>query len=243
MAYNLDTSRRKLPFPTTIDGCEQLLAETPQASGRRRLSLPHATMGIGDMPAPFEEPAHLPRHDTEPFTATGALVGPYGDKVLSKNNLVLVDCLSDPDDLTNEAHKIYKVSWQWARGIGAKAVKAEWYVEPRDENYSAKHIVGMALFRTYYNHLQGQTEAVHGWRLREQAVANYFRNRSYADLFDAIMKDGREHALDKVLVRYPDTTLSDFTEPDTVDLTEDDSAAAQTHLARFGTYTNYPHGS
>lgn len=243
MAYNLDMSRRKLPFPTTIDGCEQLLAETPQASGRRRLSLPHATMGIGDMPAPFEEPAHLPHHDAEPFTAMGALVGPYGDKVLSKNNLVLVDCLSDPDDLGNEAHKIYKVSWQWARGIGAKAVKAEWYVEPHGETYSAKYIAGMALFRTYYNHLQDQDKARQGWQLREVAVGYYFRNRSYTDLFDAIMRDGRERAIKKVLTQYPDTTLSDFTEPDTINLPEDDSAAAQTHLARFGTYTNYPHGS
>lgn len=147
-------SKRREPFPSSIEGCEELLTDiTP---------FDRATLRMSEIP---------PRHMSLEFLPQGALLGEYGDRVLRPKDSLIVGSLSDPEDLSDPSRLLYRVMWNWKRRrFGAQILLSEWYCAPRGEGYSSKHIAAMALFRTYHDELNDQEEVRQLWKARQHAV-------------------------------------------------------------------------
>lgn len=205
----MNMSRRKIPFPSNIEGCEALLDEyrRPQRYGLRY----SATHTIGDMPRCEENFDMIlpPFHINSLFTARDALTGAYGDSRMKKRTVVKVEYLSNPKKLEDVTDVIYRVSWPWAgRHFTAQGV-ASWVIEPRGERYSDKHIAAMALFRTYYRQLEGQDYAQHAWESRRAEAKAFLAiqkpGQALDDAMDRLLGGALQHALSTSVLSPADT--------------------------------------
>jgi hypothetical protein len=155
-------SRRKEPFPSSIEGCEDLLQDITSYDRER-----------------FRECEIPPRHLPIEFLPKGALLGEYGSFALRPKDLLIVHSLSDPDDLKDPSRLLYNVTCvKGRRRYGAMVPLSEWYSAPRGEGYSTKRIAAMALFYTYRSELNDQENVRQLWETRERAVHQYEQERT-----------------------------------------------------------------
>lgn len=156
-------SMRKEPFPSSVEGCEELLYDVTSYGDR------------------IFDPGVIapPQYPLLDFQPTGALLGEYGNYVIRPQSLIDVVRLADPDNLEDFSELQYRVIWEWKqRRLGARATRVSWYTAPHGEDYSDKYIVAMALFRTYYGQLNDQAEARRVWQKREHDVETYVKQRT-----------------------------------------------------------------
>lgn len=228
--------RRNGQFPSTIDGCEQLLNTVPVERGTQPSGM-SGSMNFGTF-IPAHEHETFPYHDTELFVASGALLGAYGANILPRKNTLFVHSISNTN---NPVDRVYRVKWEWKRPILKNSSTMEWFVDSRGENYSPKYAAAMALFRTYYNQLSDQADALKAWQTREAEARAYMSTQRIVALFDAIVELNRDAAVQRVLAKYPDKTKSDLTEPNQEEITAMNAAATHTKTSvLYGPFENCP---
>lgn len=146
-------SRRKEPFPSSIEGCEALLHDITFYSS--------PTFTPRGVPT-------LPYHPATQFRPTGALLGEYSEYEIRSQYSLNVSFLSNPLNLKDSADVLYCVTWAWKpRRLGAEATLASLYFDPRGEGYTEKRIAAMTLFNLYHVQTLPYQGARQAWEERK----------------------------------------------------------------------------